>query len=78
MVVKRLKIGFVLVSARNIAQELKSVFFSFADDESGLTWGGQTYETPDARPSGNVVTETKAVADGIDIAETEVILVTFK
>jgi hypothetical protein len=48
-----------------------------ADDGSGLTWGGQTYETADARVGGTTTSETGTVAAGIDIPATQAILVTF-
>lgn len=49
----------------------------YADDISGLTWGGQSYETSDARPDGDVSTETVLVTAGVDIRDTEAVLVTF-
>ncbi|KAG6843890.1 hypothetical protein H0H87_011961 [Tephrocybe sp. NHM501043] len=49
-----------------------------ATDVSGLTWGGQTYETQDGRVAGHLHLENRLVSDGLDIQETEVILVTFK
>ena len=48
-----------------------------ADDTSGLTWGGQTYETNDARVSGSLKVNTVKVADGVDIQATEVVMLTF-
>lgn len=48
-----------------------------ADDTSGLTWGGQTYETSNARPHGSVSTQTILVTAGVDVRDTEVVLVTF-
>jgi hypothetical protein len=49
----------------------------YADDTSGLTWGGQSYETNDAQPDGSVSTETTLVGAGVDIRDTEAVLVTF-
>ena len=43
----------------------------------GLKWGGQTYETSDARVSGNLDISTVNVKDGFDIQATEVIMLTF-
>ena len=48
-----------------------------ADDTSGLTWGGQTYETSDARVSGSLEISTVDVKDGVDIQATEVVMLTF-
>jgi hypothetical protein len=49
-----------------------------ADDTTGLTWGGQTYETSDARVNGALKLETVDVSDGVDIQETEVVMLSFK
>lgn len=49
----------------------------YADDTAGVTWGGQTYETPDARVSGKPTVEAVAVSAGVDIQDTEVVLLTF-
>ncbi|KNZ72100.1 hypothetical protein J132_04381 [Termitomyces sp. J132] len=57
---------------------LKRLAIAYATDASGLTWGGQTYETSDGRVANSVVTETRLVSDGLDIQETEVILVVFE
>ncbi|KAF7374972.1 Glycoside hydrolase family 79 protein [Mycena sanguinolenta] len=48
-----------------------------ADDVSGLTWGGQTYETSNARVSGTTTSETGTVSAGIDIPATQAILISF-
>jgi hypothetical protein len=50
---------------------------SHADDASGLTWGGQTYETETGKVGGKLSLEFKLVGDGVDIAETEVVLLHF-
>ncbi|KAL0563321.1 hypothetical protein V5O48_018750, partial [Marasmius crinis-equi] len=44
----------------------KRLAIRHADDLSGLTWGGQTYETADGRVTGELVTENGSVADGLD------------
>jgi len=56
---------------------VKRLFVPHADDTSGLTWGGQTYETSDARVSGNLEISTVNVIDGVDIQATEVVMLTF-
>jgi hypothetical protein len=48
-----------------------------ADDTTGLTWGGQTYETSDARVSGTLQVTNVDVASGVDIQETEVVMLCF-
>jgi len=56
---------------------VKRLNISHADDDHGLTWGGQSYETTDGKVSGTLVTEHSSIDAGIDIQETEVVLVTF-
>jgi hypothetical protein len=56
---------------------VKRLFVPHADDTSGLTWGGQTYETSDARVSGSLETSTVDVTNGVDIQATEVVMLTF-
>lgn len=51
--------------------------YRHADDASGLTWGGQTYETGDGRVSGTLKVEKRSVQDGVDIQATEVVLLRF-
>lgn len=48
-----------------------------ADDTSGLTWGGQTYETTNARVGGTLQVESVNVTDGVEIQETEVVMLSF-
>ena len=52
-------------------------FLRHADDTSGLTWGGQSYETDDARAKGSISTETVPTSAGLDISDTEAVLLTF-
>jgi len=56
---------------------IKRLSIGYADDTSGVTWGGQTYETPDARVSGKPTVQAVAVSVGVDIQDTEVVLLTF-
>ncbi|KAH8113180.1 hypothetical protein DFH11DRAFT_1776844 [Phellopilus nigrolimitatus] len=49
-----------------------------ADDTSGLRWAGQSFETPDARPSGALSVQTVGVDEGVSIAETEAVLLSFE
>ena len=48
-----------------------------ADDTSGLTWGGQNYETSNARVGGVLKVELANVSNGVDIQETEAVLLSF-
>lgn len=52
---------------------------SHADDATGLTWAGQTYETEteDGRAFGGVTEEFVPLSSGIDIQATEVVLLSF-
>ncbi|KAF5341744.1 hypothetical protein D9611_001646 [Ephemerocybe angulata] len=56
---------------------VKRLDIPHADDETGLTWGGVTYESADARPRGTANVTTVNVANGFDIRATEAVLVTF-
>ncbi|KAF9472125.1 glycoside hydrolase family 79 protein [Pholiota conissans] len=56
---------------------VKRLSVPHADDTTGLTWGGQTYETSNARVSGTLQVTKVAVTSGVDIQETEVVMLTF-
>ncbi|KAI9567289.1 glycoside hydrolase family 79 protein [Boletus coccyginus] len=56
---------------------VKRLSIPYANATSGITWGGQTYETPDARVSGKLQVETLDVSAGLDIKETEAVLISF-
>jgi len=49
-----------------------------ANDATGLTWGGQSYETSDARVKGTPKLEIVDVSAGVDIRETEVVMLSFR
>ncbi|KAN0093122.1 glycoside hydrolase family 79 protein [Tylopilus felleus] len=57
--------------------EVKRLNITYANATSGITWGGQTYETADARVSGTLQVEIQDVCDGLDIQETEAVLLSF-
>ncbi|KAG5651520.1 hypothetical protein H0H81_008357 [Sphagnurus paluster] len=57
--------------------KVKRLVINRATDPSGLTWGGQTYETSDGRVNGVLNEETKSIAEGVDIKDTEAILLKF-
>ncbi|KAF9446613.1 glycoside hydrolase family 79 protein [Macrolepiota fuliginosa MF-IS2] len=56
---------------------LKRLAIPHADDTSGLTWGGQTYETSDGKVSGSSKRESVDLKEGFDIQDTEAVLVSF-
>ncbi|KAL0567774.1 hypothetical protein V5O48_014224 [Marasmius crinis-equi] len=56
---------------------VKRLLIGHADDVAGLTWGGQSYETPDARVNGTLEVETVSVKEGVDISATEAVLLSF-
>ena len=57
--------------------KIKRLNIGYADDTSNLTWGGQSWETPKFLVSGEEVFETKSWEEGVDIKETEAVLVWF-
>ncbi|KAJ7127183.1 glycoside hydrolase family 79 protein [Mycena epipterygia] len=59
------------------AMTVKRLAIGHADDASGVTWGGQTYETQSGRVEGKLHVESQLVGHGVDIAETEVVLLNF-
>ncbi|KAJ7773034.1 glycoside hydrolase family 79 protein [Mycena metata] len=56
---------------------IKRLAIGFADDTSGVTWGGQTYETTSGLVEGKLKLEYAPISKGFDIAETEVVLLDF-
>ncbi|KAK0205928.1 glycoside hydrolase family 79 protein [Desarmillaria ectypa] len=73
-----LDLGFSGNGQLPTTMRVKRLAIGHADDDSGLTWGGQTYETNDARAQGELEIETIQVASGLDIAETEAVLLSFE
>ncbi|KAI0318620.1 hypothetical protein OF83DRAFT_1056585, partial [Amylostereum chailletii] len=49
-----------------------------ANATEGLTWGGQTYETEDAMVQGGLQTQTVDVSVGVDVHDTEVVMLSFQ
>ncbi|KJA26227.1 glycoside hydrolase family 79 protein [Hypholoma sublateritium FD-334 SS-4] len=56
---------------------VKRLFVPHADDTTGLTWGGQNYDTSDGRISGSLQVDSAAATAGIEIQETEVVMLSF-
>lgn len=57
---------------------IKRLAIGFADDTTGIKWGGQSFETSDSRPSGELQLETVSVQSSISLTATEAILLTFQ
>ena len=57
--------------------KVKRLNIGYADDTSDLTWGGQSWETPEFLVSGEEVYERVSWEEGVDIRETEAILAWF-
>jgi hypothetical protein len=55
----------------------KRLAIPYADDTAGITWAGQTYETSNGQVSGELKVEKSAVESGVDLWDTEAILVYF-
>ncbi|KAH7108203.1 hypothetical protein BKA62DRAFT_781574 [Auriculariales sp. MPI-PUGE-AT-0066] len=55
----------------------KRLVIERADDLSGVTWGGLSFETPLGLPSGGVKTELVELSDGLLISATEAVLLSF-
>ncbi|KAA1467403.1 glycoside hydrolase family 79 protein [Dentipellis sp. KUC8613] len=56
---------------------VKRLAIPLANATSGVTWGGQTYETSDGKVSGSMNTTTVSVSAGFDLHDTEAVLVSF-
>ena len=56
---------------------VKRLDIGYADDTLNLKWGGQSWETPEFLASGEEVFETRSWEEGVDVKETEAILVWF-
>ena len=58
--------------------KVKRLSIAHADDTSGLSWGGQTYETSDGLVRGELRVEEGDVGGGVDLSDTEAILILFQ
>jgi len=72
-----LDLSFSGTGTKPTAFSVKRLVIGHADDVSGLTWGGQTYETGDARVGGTPTPETGTVAVRIEIPATQAVLIAF-
>ena len=57
--------------------QVRRLAIGFADDTSGLTFAGRTYETSTGLPSGSDTYKTSALSAGLKISDTEAVLLTF-
>ncbi|TFL04901.1 hypothetical protein BDV98DRAFT_561154 [Pterulicium gracile] len=75
--VERLNLGFSGTGSSPRNMTIKRLAIGRADDTSGVTWGGQTYETRDGRVAGSLqVTRSPATA-GFDLRASEAVLLSF-
>ncbi|KAF8349020.1 glycoside hydrolase family 79 protein [Amanita rubescens] len=56
---------------------VKRLAIGRADDTSGLTWGGQSYETQDGRVNGTEEAYVLPISQGVYIQETEAVMLRF-
>ena len=77
--VYHIDLGFASTDSYTSAKEIrvKRLDIGYADDTSNLTWGGQSWETPTFSVSGKEVYETISPDEGVDIRDTEAVLVCF-
>ncbi|KAF8309017.1 glycoside hydrolase family 79 protein [Clavulina sp. PMI_390] len=73
-----LQLGFDTVSFANPSEiEVRKLVIQYADDKSGLSFAGQSYETSTALPSGIDTFTLQKLSKPLVIQDTEAILVTF-
>ncbi|KAF8520875.1 glycoside hydrolase family 79 protein [Hysterangium stoloniferum] len=70
-------IGLTIPSGGPKTATVRRLAIAHADDVSGLTLGGQSYETADGTVDGKETLQNIKVADGVDLTSTEAILVAF-
>lgn len=56
---------------------VKRLSIGYADDTSGLKWGGRSYETLNGLADGEEEVKVVAVVNGVDISASEVVLLVF-
>jgi hypothetical protein len=57
--------------------QIRRLTIGYADDTSGLTFAGQSYETSTALPYGYDTCTTVKVSDGLSLNDTEAAVLTF-
>ncbi|TDL25597.1 glycoside hydrolase family 79 protein, partial [Rickenella mellea] len=74
---KTITIGFTGSGSKPTTMTLKRLAIGHADDGHGLTWGGQSYETGDARPTGAISVQTLSVNTSFQLSSTEAVMLSF-
>jgi hypothetical protein len=70
-------VHFNISGASTGTMDVKRLSIPLANATAGVTWGGQTYETADALVSGTLGVETVAISAGVDVHDTEVVMLSF-
>jgi hypothetical protein len=70
-------VHFNLSGAGLGSMKVKRLSVPLANATAGVTWGGQTYETADARVSGALAVDSVRISAGVDVHDTEVVMVSF-
>ncbi|KAF8513917.1 glycoside hydrolase family 79 protein [Hysterangium stoloniferum] len=73
-----LHLGLNILGHQQKTGTLRRLVIGHADDVSGLTLAGQSYETSNAIVSGAESTEEIVLANGLNIASTEAVLISFE
>jgi len=55
----------------------KSLSGGFSDTKGSMTWGGQSYDTSDGRPTGTIVTGSLVLSNSVSVPAGEVVMVSF-
>ena len=55
----------------------RRIIIDHADDTENLTWAGQSWETDDIRPVGQLIVDEVDLVAGFDLRSTEAILLSF-
>ncbi|TDL23702.1 glycoside hydrolase family 79 protein [Rickenella mellea] len=74
---KTISLKFSGSGTKPTTASVKRLTIGHANDGHGLTWGGQSFETSDARPNGTLSVEDIGMADSVTLSATEAILLTF-
>ncbi|TDL22456.1 hypothetical protein BD410DRAFT_839887 [Rickenella mellea] len=74
---KNIQLSFTGSGTAPRTMTVKRLAINFADDDHGLTWGGQSFETVDGTISGTLSVQTMNVGSPVTLQATEVILLSF-
>ncbi|KAG5651934.1 hypothetical protein H0H81_006916 [Sphagnurus paluster] len=70
-------LGFAGKGSPAALMTVKRLAIKYATDVSGLTWGGQNYESANARVAGKLSLMETTVSQGVQISDSEAILIQF-